>query len=80
MTLTLTPELGRRLTAYAQHRQKPVEAVLDELVPDVPTQDQTLPETWQETFARWKQHFEGHTLPDLPPDAFSRASFYGERG
>ena len=36
MTLTLTPELERRLTAYAKHKQKPVERVIEEWVEKLP--------------------------------------------
>jgi len=34
--MTLTPEQERKVKTLAQRRQKPVEALLDELIPDVP--------------------------------------------
>ncbi len=34
--MTLTPEQERKIKTIAQRKQKPVEAVLDELIPDVP--------------------------------------------
>ena len=36
MTLQLTPERERRLTAYAQHKQQPVERVIEEWVDALP--------------------------------------------
>ncbi len=33
--ITLTPEQERKVKTLAQHRQKPTENVLDELIPDV---------------------------------------------
>lgn len=82
MTLTLTPEQERRLTAYAKQRQKTVERVIDELLPQIleeTSQPDSTTETWQETFARWAVLFQERDLPDPPVDAFSRASFYEER-
>lgn len=38
MTLTLTPEQERKVKTLAQHRRKPTEAILNELIPDVPTE------------------------------------------
>ena len=83
MTLTLTPEQERRLVAYARQRQKSVESVIDELIPQTVSEEAPqfggTPETWQETFARWAILFQGRDLPDPPSDAFSRASFYEEQ-
>lgn len=39
MTLTLTPEQERRLTAYAKRKQKPVPAALDDLLPELTTEE-----------------------------------------
>jgi hypothetical protein len=36
MTLTLTPEQERRITAYAKQKQKPIERVIEELIADLP--------------------------------------------
>ena len=55
MTLTLTLEQERRLIAYANQRQKTVESVIDELIPQIVEETPQFggtPETWQETFAR----------------------------
>lgn len=46
MTLTLTPEQTRRITAYAKQKQKPVERVIDEFIADLPQEPNAEPQTW----------------------------------
>ncbi len=81
MTLTLTPDQERRIKAISERKRKPVEAVLDELLTaEQPEEQETQEfETWQETFQRWEERFRDLQLPDLPLEAFSIDSLYGER-
>lgn len=51
MALTLTPEQKSRLEAYAASKQKPVEIVLDELIPMPPTETDKRPQTGKELIA-----------------------------
>jgi len=43
ITLNLTPELERHLTAYAKYKQQPVEDVLNDLVPKLPEEKAVSP-------------------------------------
>lgn len=59
MSLTLTPEQERRLKAKAERAQKPVAAVLDDFLADVPDQEPLSPQQkiqqWDEMRAQWKR-------------------------
>jgi hypothetical protein len=75
MTLTLTPEQERRLTAYAKRKQKPVERVIDEFIADLPqetAQDEPepKPKTGKELIAYLeKEQVFGNVFADRPEDA-----------
>jgi hypothetical protein len=91
MTLTLTPEQERRLTAYARQKQKPIPAALDDLLPDVPTEspegEDAAPVGLQEQFSseaeldRWLDEVAeaGRGKGYLPDSAFDRETLYDER-
>ncbi len=82
MTLTLTPNQERLIKAISERKRKPIEAVLDELLTaeQSEVQETQIDESWITTIERWNRHFQNRILPDPPIDAFSRASFYEERG
>ena len=51
MALTLTPEQESRLQAYAATKQKPIEIVLDELIPPPPIETGERLQTGKELIA-----------------------------
>lgn len=88
LTINLTPELETRLRREAEklgldasgyalrliERQLPPQAEKEKSLWETLT-----PEEWKREFRAW---IESHdpAKPPLPPEAFERASFYGERG
>ena len=81
MILTLTPNQERSIKAISERKQKTVEAVLDELLTAEQPEEQEaqVDESWITTIERWEERFRDRLLPNLPLEAFSRGSLYGER-
>jgi hypothetical protein len=87
MTLALTPEQERRLTAYAKQRQKPVERVIEDWIQELPEEieeEDAKPIGLQEQFAseeefeKWMDELAemGRDWGSLPDSAFDRENLY----
>jgi hypothetical protein len=88
LSIDLPRELEERLLREAaKHGLSVSEYAVRLIEQQLPPQQQERKSLW-ETLApeEWKQAFEEYlashdpTKPPLPPEAFERASFYGERG
>jgi hypothetical protein len=88
LTIDLPPELERRLAREAEQRGLSISeytrCLIEQQLPPQQEQKKSLWETL--TPDEWEQAFDEYlashdpTKPPLPPEAFERASFYGERG
>ena len=86
LTIELTPELEERLQHEAARQGVASELYARQLLEErlLPTQE--LPfwarasrEEWVKAFNEWMDSHDPN-LPPLPDEAYSRESFYGERG
>ena len=88
LMINLTPELENRLRREAEKHGVAADEYARNLIErQLPQQDNehislwdTLsPEEWKRQFRAWAASHDP-SRPPLPPEAFERASFYGERG
>jgi predicted transcriptional regulator len=88
LTIDLPPELEERLQREAEKRGLTVSEytrhLIEQLLPARQEERKSLwetltPDEWERAF---DEYLASHvpTKPPLPPEAFERASFYGERG
>lgn len=90
MTLALTSEQARRLTAYAKQKQKPIERIVEDWIQELPDEAEeefAKPVGLQEQFAT-EEEFEsymdelaemGRNWNSLPDSAFDRENLYEDR-
>jgi hypothetical protein len=88
LTIDLPPELEERLLQEAEKRGLSVSEYTRYLIEQqLPARQEKRKSLWETlTPDEWEQAFDEYlashdpTNPPLPPEAFERASFYGERG
>lgn len=89
--VTLALEQERRLTAYTKRKQKPIERILDELIPNIAEEEDeeeyAKPVGLQDQFAseeeleKWFDELAeiGRGWGSLPNSAFERENIYEDR-
>lgn len=86
LTIDLAPEVEERLQREAEKQGLSADAYAQQLIErSLPIEEreplwETLsPEEWKRQFRAWAASHDA-TRPPLPPEAYERASFYGDCG